>query len=161
MNYADPSGHFAWLIFLGVVAISTVAAAIDGGITAAMSGQDFWKGFAAGAIGGAIGGAVAELLKPIGPWGSIIGRGISSGVYDVLNELFQTGKVESNNIPLYVADVVMDMTYSLLYVGYFGEFAKPILGSSLSVITDSGVDILETYLFFSPNAQKRIRSGIY
>ena len=54
VNYADPSGHSVILTFLGVVAISALAGAIDGGITAFMSEQDFWKGFAAGAIGGAI-----------------------------------------------------------------------------------------------------------
>ena len=52
--YVDPTGHFAIWVFLGVVAISAIAGAIDGWVTAAMSGQNFWKGFAAGAIGGAI-----------------------------------------------------------------------------------------------------------
>ena len=45
--YYDPTGHFAIWVFIGVIAISSIAGAIDEGVTAAMSEQNFWKGFAA------------------------------------------------------------------------------------------------------------------
>ena len=60
--YSDGDGTFAILVFFGVVAISALVNAIDTGISASMSGQDFWKVFAAGAIGGAVGGAISYFL---------------------------------------------------------------------------------------------------
>ncbi len=46
----DPDGRFFWWIFLAVVTVSLVVNGIDGGVTAVMNGQSFWRGFAAGAI---------------------------------------------------------------------------------------------------------------
>ena len=110
--YADPTGHFVLWVFLVNVAISALFAAIDGGITAAMLGQDFWKGFAAGAIGGAIGGA----LSAIPGVGNLVGRAASTIVYNLMNEVFQKGKLNVDNFGLYIIDTMLDVVTSMLYV---------------------------------------------
>ena len=155
----DPEGAFALTTFLLTVGVSALFGAIDGGITAAMSGDDFWKGFAAGAIGGAVGGLITGFVggfMPVPPALSVLARGISSAVYNVTNKIFQSGSFSKDNLGLYAADVLMDMTYSMLYVGHFGKIGGN-LGNLLNGLTDSTIDILQTYLFFSPQAQQRIR----
>ena len=121
VNKYDPSGHFAILVFLGFVAISAIAGAIDGGVTAAMSGQNFWKGFAAGAIGGAIGGAINYFCPGVG---NLFGRAASTMIYDITNEIFQTGTFDINNLGLYVADTMMDVALSMLYLDKVGSIAN-------------------------------------
>ena len=146
------------LAFLVVVGITALLGAIDGGVTAVVAEQDFWKGAAAGAIGGAVGGMIGFLSGGT-PVGSLIARGVSSSIYNLGNEFFQTGTLTTNNLGLYAADVMMDVTYSMLYVGYFSGFSNQFLSTFLGGTTDSIIDVIQTPLFFSPNAQRRIRQG--
>ena len=155
INYVDPSGHFALLLFLGTIFVSAVAGAIDGGISAKMCGQDFWKGFAAGAIGGALGGLVGFFLNGAG---GVIGRAINSMTYNVLNELFQTGSVSTDNLGIYLADVMMDVALSMLYIDKVGDLTNKIIAASLTGIIDSIVDITQTAMFFTPAARQKIKS---
>lgn len=114
--HIDPSGK-AWLTILLIIGISALIGAIDGGITAAMSGQNFWLGFAAGAIGGTIGG-VFSLINPLGLWANVLARLASSAAYNFLNELFQKGTIKNMDWGLFVADILMDTVFAMLYVGY-------------------------------------------
>ena len=155
VNFTDPSGHFALLLFLGAIFVSAVAGAIDGGISAKMCGQDFWKGFAAGAIGGALGGLVGFFLNGAG---GVIGRAINSMTYNVLNELFQTGSVSTDNLGIYLADVMMDVALSMLYIDKVGDLTNKIIAASLTGIIDSIVDITQTAMFFTPAARQKIKS---
>ena len=152
--YVDPTGHFAIWVFLGVVAISAIAGAIDGGVTAAMSGQNFWKGFAAGAIGGAVGGAINYFLPGAG---NLLGRAASTMIYDITNEIFQTGTFDINNLGLYVADTMMDVALSMLYLDKVGSIANKFISAAVSGAIDAGVDIIQTPLYFTSEAQQRIR----
>lgn len=121
----DPDGRFFWWIFLAVVTVSLVVNGIDGGVTAVMNGQSFWRGFAAGAIGGAIGGAIS-MFPGLGAWGNIIGRTVSSAVFGVVNELFQNGSLSEMNWDNYFADVFMDFAYSFLYTGYSNDLGQKV-----------------------------------
>ena len=152
--YVDPDGHFALLVFLGVVGISALAGAIDGGITAAMSGQDFWKGFAAGAIGGTAGGIIGSFVPGAG---ALLSRAVSTMTYDVLNEWFQTGSVDVDNIGIYIVDTTMDVAYSTLYLDKVQSIGNLLIGTAVNGVIDGVVDIIETELFLSPQAQQRIR----
>ena len=152
--YVDPTGHFAIWVFLGVVAISAIAGAIDGGVTAAMSGQNFWKGFAAGAIGGAVGGVINYFLPGAG---NLLGRAASTMIYDITNEIFQTGTFDINNLGLYIADTFMDVTLSLLYLDKVGSIANLFVSTAVGGAIDAGVDIIQTPLYFTSEAQQRIR----
>ena len=126
--FVDPSGHFVLWVFLGVVAISALAGALDGGITAKMSGQDFWKGFAAGLIGGAFGGAINYFFPG---YGNLIGRAVSTLTYDILNEVFQTGTFNIDNLKLYVADAIMDVCLSILYLDSVGSIPNVYLSTAV------------------------------
>ena len=56
--------------------------------------------------------------------------------------------------------VIMDMTYSMLYIDYFNNsISNGLVGMILVGATDSFIDILQTILYFSPTAQKRVRTG--
>lgn len=148
--YVDPTGHFAIWVFLGVVVISAIAGAIDGGVTVAMSGQNFWKGFEAGAIGGAI-----NYIYP--GVGNLLGRAASTMIYDITNEIFQTGTFDINNLGLYLADTFMDVTLSLLYLDKVGSIANLFISTAVGGAIDAGVDIIQTPLYFTSEAQQRIR----
>lgn len=161
--YVDPNGQLAtWIVVLIILGASTILGAIDGGISAAISEQNFWIGFGAGAISGLIGGVLGLVLNKLGPWGIIIARGVSSAAYDVLNEWFQTGTVCTNNLGLYAVDVMMDIVYSMLYAGGLNDLSNKgtvwkIISSALGGFIDSSIDIVQTAIFFSPNARERIR----
>ena len=120
-----------------------------------MCGQDFWKGFAAGAIGGTIGGLFGFILKGAG---GFIGRAIGSMTYNVLNELFQTGSVSTDNLGIYLADVMMDVTLSMLYIDKLGDLTNKVVAASLTGIIDSIVDITQTAMFFTQAAHQKIES---
>ena len=49
----------------------------------------------------------------------------------------------------------MDMVFSMLYVGYFGSLSK-ISGTLFNGITDGVIDIVQTHLFLTPEAQQQI-----
>ena len=162
----DETGEgFFTALLIGVV-VGAILGGIDGGITAVAAEQNFWLGFAAGAIGGAVAGAVTAILGPQGGAlmsanaASLIGRGVSSTIYNFANEWFQTGTITTDNLGLYAADVVMDLTFSMLYINYFNNgISNNLVGMVLGGATDSFVDISQTFLYFSPTAQRRIHTG--
>ena len=164
--YTDETGEGILTALLIGVVVGAILGGIDGGITAVAAEQDFWLGFGAGAIGGAIGGGLAVTLG----WAdfgimssnvaSLIGRGVSSTIYNFTNEWFQSGTITTDNLGLYAADVMMDLTFSMLYIDYFNNgISNNIVGMILGGATDSFVDISQTFLYFSPTAQRRIRTG--
>ena len=119
-----------------------------------MSGQNFWKGFTAGAIGGSIGGAINYFYPGVG---NLLGREASTMIYDITNEKFQTGTFDINNLELYIADTFMDVTLSLLYLDKGGSIANLFISTAASGAIDAGVDIIQTPLYFTSEAQQRIR----
>ena len=160
VNFTDPSGHFALLLFLGTIFVSAVAGAIDGGISAKMCGQDFWKGFAAGAIGGALGGVISAIGIVFSPFANtlqLLGRAASSTTYNLLNELFQTGSISTDNLGIYFADVTMDVIFSMLYVDRINNISSAVLSSMAFGFVDSAIDLAQTKLFLSPQAQREIK----
>ena len=60
---------------------------------------------------------------------------------------------------LYLVDTMLDVTYSGLYLEKINNIANPFLSSIIGGAIDSGVDIIETKLFLSPQAQYRIREN--
>ena len=160
----DPTGTFLFAFLIGLlvtVAVSAVCNAIDGGITAAMNGQDFWLGFAAGFIGGAIGGAISAFTGG-SLWGSIIGRGVSTAIYGILNELFQNGSLDNLDMGMFFADIALDMLYTAVYAypasnfgskitNFIGGTVSKLIGDSASAllggILDGIVDIVQTIIF--------------
>lgn len=168
--HIDPSGQ-AWLTILLIIGISALLGAIDGGITAAMSGQNFWLGFAAGAIGGAIGGGISAFFP--GTWGTIVARLASSVAYNLLNEIFQKGSLKDMDWGLFAMDLIMDAIFAVLYADYANEtgngLAKIIGGKFVEQIgkiattficgtIDGIVDILQTIMY---NNRENIRKRAY
>ena len=67
----------------------------------------------------------------------------------------------TNNLGLYAVDVMMDIVYSMVYAeGLNNLFNKgnvwKIISSALEGFIDSSIDIVQTAVFFLPNAQERI-----
>ena len=60
---------------------------------------------------------------------------------------------------LFVTQAVMDMCFSGLYAGYFGNIANTVLANFFNALTDGIVDVIQTELYFTPEAQNRIKSG--
>ncbi|MBQ2718363.1 MAG: RHS repeat-associated core domain-containing protein [Clostridia bacterium] len=154
MNQDANGNSFTLAAFLITVGVTALLGAIDGGVTAQMSGQNFWKGFAAGAIGGAVGGAINYFLPGAG---NLLGRAASTMIYDITNEIFQTGTFDINNLGIYIADTIMDVGLSMLYLDKVGSIASSFISAAVGGTIDAGVDILQTELYFSPKAQQRIR----
>ncbi len=119
-----------------------------------MSGQNFWKGAAAGAIGGAVGGAINYFLPGAG---NLLGRAASTMIYDITNEVFQTGSFDINNLGLYIADTIMDVGLSMIYLDKVGSIVNPFVSATVGGLIDSGVDVMQTLLYFSPQVQQSIR----
>ena len=78
-------------------------------------------------------------------------------IYDITNEIFQTGTFDINSLGLYIADTFMDVTLSLLYLDKVGSIANPFIRSAVGGAIDAGVNIIQTPLYFSLQAQQRIR----
>ncbi len=97
VNYADPSGHSATLLIVGLISAAIIGGLISGGISAGTAyltdgdvGAAFWGGFVTGAlsslavgVGMAIGGgfgvlACATLGFAAGAGGNIVNQSISS-----------------------------------------------------------------------------------
>lgn len=82
--------------------------------------------------------------------------------YNFSNEFFQTGTIDfENNMGIYVLDVLMDITLSGLYVGHFGSMTNVLLGTVYNAITDSAIDIAQTHLWFSPQAQQKLQQELH
>lgn len=134
MVNVDPDGHFLISVFLIIVGVSTLVGAVSGGVSAVRAGQSFWKGFAAGAIAGFIGGVVSGLSGFLGHslLFSLAGRMISSFAYSIVNEKFQTGKVNWNNWDTYALDAVQDAAVSLLYFKAVPFLAGKVSSSAIN-----------------------------
>ena len=145
INHIDPDGEFAiTTAFLLTGLAVTLISGLDMGISASMCGQNFWAGFGAGCIGGAVGYLTTALLLPSG-FAPIAGRGIGTAVTGITNELFQYGNFDNMNWGAYGADIMMDMTLSML---------SPFPNNSISSgIADGFVDVAQTELFYTPKAQ--------
>ena len=172
----DPNGKFFWLPLLAVIGVSALTGAIDGGITAAMNGQNFWLGFAAGAIGGAVGGVIGYFLAPLGSWGNLLGRVVSSVIYNVANEFFQTGTLGNMDLGLFAVDIVADAVFSMLYIEGAqnigakisrlagGKLVDALKESVTSLVIGGGdaiVDIIQTATWFNKKIQEKIRNGTF
>ncbi len=168
----DPSGHSVTLfVFLTIVGITTVCSAIDGGLSAVVCGQSFWKGFAAGAISGLVGGTVTAALTMVGlgPWASVIGRGINTAVYGLTNEVFQNGNLDNMQWGAYGFDIFVDIIFSMGYadLGFVekigNKILKNVVGTLTSGIIDGFIDIAQSYLFYKDygkEEQKRLYNTI-
>jgi RHS repeat-associated protein len=169
----DPDGHFSFLVFLAVVVASTLIGAVSGGVAAVRAGQNFWKGFAAGAIAGAIGGALSGLSGFLGHslFFSLAGRISSSLSYSILNDKFQTGTVNWNNLGTYALDAAEDAMISVLYFkavpALRGKFlpsitkdaTERVVDSVISGVVDVMVDNFQLDIYSSSLSQT-IRSSI-
>ena len=108
----DPDGTVFWFIIAAVV-ISTIIGGLNGGITAAMNEQSFWKGFAAGAIGGFVGGMIS-MIPFLGLFAAPIGNFVGSLTSSVLNELFQNGSFDGLQNFDFWKNAFKDATFSAL-----------------------------------------------
>lgn len=152
-NHLDENGTFAITLAIVVAGlVSTALSGFDMGISAAMNKQSFWKGFAAGCIGGAVGYICGLFSKS-----PLIGRAMSTAVTGLANEYFQKGTLKQMDWGMYTADVVMDTTYSMLYVGEINYNSK-VLNSALVGSADAVVDITQTGLMYTDTAKNRIKS---
>ena len=73
-----------------------------------------------------------------------------------MNEVFQTGTLNINSLLFYIADTIMDVGYSMLYLDKVGNISNLLISAAIGGTIDAGVDIIQTMLFFSPKAQQRI-----
>ena len=156
VNYSDPSGQgiIAGLVFLGLI---IVASAVDGGITAAQMGQNFWKGFAAGTLAGIVGASLIIAFPGAGLLGQIGIRGITSATYGIYNEIFQNGTVSSDALVSIGLDITFDMLFSIYYVdslpcpqSLVNKNAKKAFGTFLGACVDFVIDVLQTDLIYKP-----------
>ena len=166
----DPTGTFFLLTALAVIGISALLGAIDGGITAAMNGQNFWLGFAAGAIGGAVAGVISLIPMP-NILKTLLGRLLSSAIYNVANELFQTGSLKNMNWNIFIFDLGMDVLFSGLYMdaatnfgtkiasrigGKFIKTLEQAASSLYSGIGDAIVDIFQTGVMYNSKVYEEL-----
>ena len=127
--YTDPSGEFfitasmvvGWIISTGIFAI-------NGGISAHLMGQSFWRGFAAGAVVGFCVGLAGVLIGGTGsaivnnPWFIMGSRIAGTAGYGLVNEFFQYGTLANMNWELYAADIMMDFGFGLYYIGPISSY---------------------------------------
>ena len=149
--HKDPSGKFVLTMFLFVIGINVVFSAIDGGITASMSGQSFWKGAAAGAIGGLAQGVFSYLSL------NYFGRIANTALYGIFNEIFQNGSLKNMDWKMLTMDLALDSIFYMLYGAKVAKFSK-ISSAIIGGLIESGLDILETGSFYSPKAQENTRN---
>ena len=141
--------------------ISTVCAAVDGGICAVESGGDFADGFMAGAIGGSLGALVSNVTNPVpqtdGAYRmNLLGRAASSLTYDVTYDWF-SGKLKAQNarecMQTYTLDIPLDVIGSIVYYDYTGlfntGFAGSCIESAVNGIIDAIIDIVQVEVLFS------------
>ena len=145
LNFIDPTGHIAvaTIYALFVMGVAVLGGGIDGGLSALTAGQDFGKGFGAGIIGGFFGGVILYLW----PKSVVASRFTSSLITNVMNEWFQTGDIDWDNLDYHIADAMVDSyltkAYSYVLIGSLGQVA----GSIGSSIVDTTVDAFQTWLY--------------
>lgn len=84
----------------------------------------------------------------------MIGRAASTLIYDITNEIFQTGTFDSKNLSLYLADTLMDVAFSMIYIDKINCISNPFLSAFTGGVVDASVDIIQTDLYFSPSSQQ-------
>ena len=145
--YTDETGESltvaAIISFLAVVGVS----AIDGAVSAHLSGDNWLIGLGAGAIGGIFGYFV-------GIFNPILGRAISSLIYDILNPLFQHGKFEDVDIVNIFIDLTLDVFGSSLYSTLLSKGKNKILFNILNSSIDAVIDVTQTEYIFKKITKK-------
>jgi len=161
--FTDETGSIAVSTIIVVAAI-TILSAIDGGFSAQAMGQNFAVGFIAGAVSGFIGGLITVATAGWTPFFSTaLSRAANSFVYNVFNEWGQTGTLENMNWGLCILDVSMDVFLSTFTGGILAKYAFPGFEKAYGVvaakvltqgvipsITDSAVDLLQTFTIYDP-----------
>ena len=164
--YTDESGTLIWeLVVTGLIVVTL--AALDGGISAQLSGGSFGKGFAAGAIGGFV-GYVISIIPGLGLIaGSLLGRIASTGIYDLLNPLFQNGKISGSDMRILLADIALDFITSCLYYAptswQKSTGLRKILLSSISASIDGVIDIAQTPFYskeFNSSSEPQVANNV-
>jgi hypothetical protein len=159
--HIDPNGNsFVLITFLIIVGVSTVLSAVDGGISAAMMGQDFWLGFTAGAIGGFVGGTIGYFIGS-----PLLGRAINSTIYGITNELFQKGNLKEMDWAMLAFDATLDVALSNGYSGYIDNIGKSVLKNSTQALvsslvmglSDGIIDVAQTGFLYKPYTDLMIK----
>lgn len=144
--FTDETGEsIVATLLIGLVV--AVIAAIDGGVSAELSGGDFWIGFGVGFVGGAIGYAIGF----VSPYA---GRIVSSLIYDVANPLLQKGTLEKDDVLNLILDLSMDMALSGLYTDFLSydpmeTFTNKVWKSGLNSALDGVVDVIQTQYIYN------------
>ena len=144
--FTDETGEsIVATLLIGLVV--AVIAAIDGGVSAELSGGDFWIGFGVGFVGGAIGYAIGF----VSPYA---GRIVSSLIYDVANPLLQKGTLEKDDVLNLILDLSMDMALSGLYTDFLSydpmeTFTNKVWKSGLNSALDGFVDVIQTQYIYN------------
>lgn len=109
-------------------------------------------------MGGVFGliGKVAGIAVANNPWFIMGSRIVGTAGYGLVNELFQYGTLANMNWGLYAVDILMDFGYGMYYIGPISSMSD-IGRALLQGVIETGIDALQTYLFYSPKAQARIR----
>lgn len=147
--FTDENGEGMTLTATLIVGfVITLIAGLDGGISASLSGGNFWIGFGVGFVSGAIGFGIS-LMPFLGEFAPYLGRITSSFLYDIFNPLFQKGKIETDDILNTMLDVSMDMALSGIYSGFLGldvdaNFSTNLWKGGVGAIVDGFVDVLQT-----------------
>jgi len=133
--------------------LSTMCAAVDGGLCATESGGKFVDGFLAGAIGGSVGALVSKLTNPA-PLSdamfrmNIAGRATSSLIYDVTYDIFNHS-FSSKSPATYAIDVSMDAMYSTVFYYYTGSISSGYVETAVNGLLDGIIDIFQVNTLFS------------
>ena len=138
-------------VSVATAGVSTVLSAVDGAICAQQNGGKWYDGAMAGAIGGSAGSLVSSLTSPTPGTDSALrmntaGRVVSSLLYDMSYDLFNSGQITKTNMVMYVADITMDVSLSPIYYDYSGRLSNGYLRATINGIVDGGVDVLQTIL---------------
>ena len=155
--YVDSNGHFVIATTtVAIIAITTVISGIDMGVSAKMCGQSFWKGFAAGAISGAIVGILSSI--PFLSSFALAFRAGGTALTSILNELFQNGNLDNMNLGIFINDIALDVIYSMLFLGSISNISNEVVKIAVGSTVDGVVDVIETGLLYTPEAQERIQA---
>ena len=150
INFSDPNGQIIGLIIGAGLLVSAISG-VSMGVSAEMCGQDFWKGFKAGCAGGAVG-----YLFTIGGH-PIAGRGAATFTSDLYYEYLLNGNLDNMDWALFTADVLMDMSLELPFALQGEGIAAKALGAIPGSVIDGTIDVGQTAMYFTPEAQASIR----
>ena len=119
-----------------------------------MSGQSFWKGFAAGAVSGVIGVALSSFIPVAGTY---FGRIANTIAYGIINEIFQNGSLKNMDWKMLSIDVALDSLFYMLYGAKVKSISNVMVKTITQGLIESVIDILETGSLYSPKAQEEIK----